>query len=106
MKTPYAMFASVALDSQQDVAENRDLGFHPAYLDFDTQRKYLSRFADGSLASVHVLDGLPDELVIDRLPSGRAIAVKASVIPGFVRGGYFYTRAAAARAAADWQQGR
>jgi hypothetical protein len=82
----------------------RDLDFHAAFLDFDTQRIFPSRFADGRPAPLHLLDGLPDELVIDRAPSGRVIAAKASVIPGFVRDGYFYTRSAMARAAAEWPQ--
>jgi hypothetical protein len=81
---------------------NRALGFHPAFLDFDTQRIYASRFADGRLAPLHLLDGLPDEVVIKRTPGGRVIAAKASLISGFVRNGFFYTRAAAARAAAEW----
>ncbi len=82
--------------------ENRRLGFRPAYFDFDTQAIHLSRFADGRLAPIHVLDGLPNELVVDRTASGRVVRVKPSVIAGFVRGGFFYTRAAAARAMAEW----
>jgi hypothetical protein len=81
---------------------NRRLGFHPAFLDFGTMRVYASRFADGRLAPFHLLDGLPDEVVIDRAKSGRVIAAKASLISGFVRNGYFYTRSAAAKAAGQW----
>lgn len=82
--------------------ENRDLGFRPAFLDFETQVIYPSRFADGRPAPVHVLDGLPDEVIIDRTPAGRVVAAKASLISGFVRNGFFYTRSAAAKAAAEW----
>jgi len=82
--------------------ENRSLGFCPAYFDFDTQAIYVSRFADGRLAPIHVLDGLPNEIVVDRSDSGRVIRVKPSVIAGFVRNGFFYTRAAAAKATAEW----
>jgi hypothetical protein len=82
--------------------ENSGLGFKPAFLDFATQTIYPSRFADGRLAPFHLLDGLPEEVVIDRLPSGRVIAAKATLISGFVRNGFFYTRTAAARAAAEW----
>ncbi len=78
------------------------LGFRPAFLDFETQKVYPSRFADGRLAPFHLLDGLPDEVVVDRLPSGRVVAAKASLISGFLRNGFFYTRTAAARAAAEW----
>jgi len=82
--------------------ENRDLGFRPAFLDFETQVIYPSRFADGRPAPVHVLDGLPEEVIIDRAPNGRVVSAKASIISGFVRNGFFYTRSAAAKAAAEW----
>jgi hypothetical protein len=81
---------------------NAGLGFKPAFLDFATQTIYPSRFADGRLAPFHILDGLPEEVVVDRLPSGRVIAAKATLISGFVRNGFFYTRAAAAKAATEW----
>ncbi|MGZ5100162.1 MAG: hypothetical protein ACXWG8_02070 [Usitatibacter sp.] len=83
--------------------ENSGLGFHPAFMDFETQTIYPSRFADGRLAPFHLLDGLPDEVVADRLACGRVTAAKATLIPGFVRNGFFYTRTAAARAAAEWR---
>jgi hypothetical protein len=82
--------------------DNAGLGFRPAFYDFATQRIYASRFADGRLAPFHLLDGLPDEVVIDRTASGRVTAVKATVISGFLRNGYFYTRTAAARAVEEW----
>jgi hypothetical protein len=82
--------------------ENRDLGFRPAFLDFETQVVYPSRFADGRPAPIHMLDGLPEEVIVDRTPSGRVVAAKASLISGFVRNGFFYTRSAAAKAAAEW----
>jgi hypothetical protein len=82
--------------------ENSGLGFNPAFLDFQTQKIYPSRFADGRLAPFHLLDGLPDEVVVDRATSGRVVTAKATLISGFVRNGFFYTRAAAARAAKEW----
>ena len=82
--------------------ENCSLGFRPAFYDFATQRIYPSRFADGRLAPCHLLDGLPEEVVTDRTACGRVTSVKATVISGFVRNGYFYTRTAAARAAQEW----
>jgi hypothetical protein len=81
---------------------NAGMGFRPAFLDFATLTIYPSRFADGRPAPFHLLDGLPDEAVTDRLPSGRVVAAKASIISGFERGGFFYTRQAAARACAQW----
>jgi hypothetical protein len=78
------------------------LGFRPAFFDPSTFAIHLSRFADGRLAPVHLLDGLPDEVVVDRSASGRAVAAKACLIPGFERDGFFYTRESTARACADW----
>jgi hypothetical protein len=68
--------------------ENRGLGFLPAFMDAITQVIYRSCFADGRPAPFHLLDGLPDEVVI----SGRVAAIRGSVVAGFVRDGRFYTR--------------
>lgn len=76
---------------------SRSNGFRPAFLDTHTQVFYLSRFLDGRPAPLHLLDGLPDDVVLSRGPSGRIEAVKPSVISGFVRDGEFYTRDEAAR---------
>jgi hypothetical protein len=84
--------------------ENADLGFRPAFLDAETRIVYRSCFLDGSPASVHLLDGLPDEVVVSRTESGRVTAVKGSLVSGFVRFAKFYTRdeaAAAVRASAQ-----
>ena len=82
--------------------ENSGLRFRPAFFDFSTHTIFPSRFADGRLAPFHLLDGLPDEAVADRAPNGRVISAKATVISGFVRDGFFYTRTAAARAVREW----
>jgi hypothetical protein len=81
------------------------LEFFPAFFDFVSQRIYPPRFADGRVGFVHVIDGLPDEVVADRAPSGRAVRLKVTVIVGYVRHGFFYTSAAATRAAAEWSSG-
>lgn len=81
---------------------NRHLGFRPAFLDISTMQIHESRFADGRPAPFHLLDGLPDEVVLRRSPLGRVLSAKCSLVSGFVRNGFFYTRAAAARAAAQW----
>lgn len=78
--------------------ENRSEGFQPAYNDTDTGEIYLSRFADGRPAPLHVLEGLPAELAVSRGKDGRITAVKATVIAGFARNGRFYTREEAAAA--------
>jgi len=84
---------------------NRALGFRPAFLDCATMAVYVSCFADGRTAPCHVLDGLPEDVVIDRSPEGRVKRVKSSIISGFERGGFFYTRRAAARACEEWAAG-
>lgn len=78
--------------------ENFHRGFVPAYLDTVTGSIHLSRFADGRCAPIHLLEGLPEGLVLRRDACGKVIAVKPSVNSGFLRGGQFYTREQAARA--------
>jgi hypothetical protein len=76
--------------------ENHSVGFRPAFKDTQTSVVYPSRFADGRPAPFHLVDGLPDEVVIARDISGRVASVKPSVISGFVRMGRFFTREQAA----------
>ena len=83
--------------------ENRSYGFRPAFLDSDTGEIYASRFANGHPAPFHLLDGLPEDLVIERHPTGRVAMVKNSVTSGFVRDGRFYTREEAAQEVTTWQ---
>ncbi len=45
-------------------ANNRHLGFRPAFRDRVTGRIFHSRFANGMSAPVHILDGLPEEAVL------------------------------------------
>jgi hypothetical protein len=78
--------------------ENRSRGFLPAFLDTETGNVYLARFANGRQAPMHVLDGLPDELVLSRRESGAVATVKAGVIAGFLYHGQFFTREQAAQA--------
>lgn len=77
--------------------ENRPLGFRPAFMDSATYAVYDSRFADGRPAPFHLLDGLPDTVVLHRDATGRVARVKESVVSGFVLDGRFYTREEAAR---------
>lgn len=73
-------------------AENRDYGFLPAFLDREDGRIHVSCHADGSPAAAHRFDGMPPEWVVERDLLGKPCAVKASVVVGFVRDGYFFTR--------------
>src|SRR2546427_12033133 len=80
--------------------------FRPAFLDTDTGIVHPARFADGRPAPLHLLDGLPDSVVIERDDDGRIIEVKASIVSGFSRDGRFYTRDEAmyaAQAESDWE---
>jgi len=54
------------------------LGFRPAFLDYATMTIYPSEHASGVLGT------------------------RATLIAGFERNGFFYTRTAAARAAMEW----
>jgi hypothetical protein len=65
-------------------------------MDARTRKVYASTFADGTPAPFHLLDGLPDELVVARDRRLRPSQVRGSVIAGFSRNGRFYTRAEAA----------
>jgi len=76
--------------------ENRGLGFLPGFMDQETGVIYLSCNADGSVAPIHRMDGLPNELIVARTSAGRVAAVKGSLIAGFIRDGLFYTREQAA----------
>ena len=72
--------------------ENSGLGFKPAFLDFQTQKIYPSRFADGRLAR-STADGLPTKWV-GTAPLPSALCRK----PPHLRiraQRFFYTRSAA-----------
>ena len=83
--------------------ENHSFGFHPAFMDVETGTVYRSCFSDGQPAPFHLLDGLPDEVVLGRNPAGRVVEVKSSVISGFVRDRKFFTREEAASWAGRYQ---
>ena len=78
--------------------ENQGYGFVPAFLDQETGTVYPAQFADGRPAPMHLLDGLPDEIVVSRHASGHIQALKPSVIAGFLRRKRFFTREQTARA--------
>ena len=90
---------NIPAETREDAAQ---LGFRPAFLDFATMSIYPSRSADGRAAPIHVLDGLPDEVIAIRTPCGRVIATKATLVAGYERRGFFYTQAAVIRATQEW----
>ena len=71
---------------------NRGNGFIPAFRDSITGRVELSRFRNGQPAPVHLIEGLPECWVVKRDAANKATAITQSVVAGFVRDGYFYTR--------------
>lgn len=75
---------------------NRECGFAPVFRDSETGKVYPSHYADGRSACVHLIEGLPVELVLERDAYGRPVTVKGSLEPGFIREGRFYTREQAA----------
>lgn len=66
-------------------------GFMPAFMDIKTHETHLSSYADGGLAAIHILDGLPRKWVSDWDEQGQAMALQLGVIAGFMRAGRFYT---------------
>lgn len=78
---------------------NRALGFAPAFYEGHSGEAVPSCFSNGMPAPIHILEGLPEAWVIARDATGRAIAVKPSVIAGFLYEERFYTREEAARIA-------
>ncbi len=86
-------FQGTGAVSQECRAQN----FLPGFLDHHSGLIYPSRFANGQAAPIHVLDGLPEHLVVERSVSGRVLAVQAQVEAGFIRNGEFFTRAQVAQ---------
>lgn len=78
-------------------ANNQASGFIPAFYDTVSGRNAISRFADGSPAPLHVLDGLPTEWIRHYDDEGHVSEVREGIIAGFLRAGRFYTREEAAR---------
>ena len=73
-------------------------GFVPAFRDKATGTVYLSRTHDGALAGMHLLFGLPDELIQRWGPHGQPLAARHCVESGFFRDGRFFTREEACQA--------
>ncbi|MDD3517757.1 MAG: hypothetical protein PHQ14_05375 [Chromatiales bacterium] len=68
------------------------LGFLPAFMDLENSEVHLSVNADGSPASIHLLDAIPEHWVTERDVQGRITALKDGIVAGFIRNGRFYSR--------------
>ncbi len=71
---------------------NQSRGYKPAYLNTITGVYMISRFANGSPAPVHVLDGLPESWIEERDQDGHVTKTCPGIVSGFLRDGHFYTR--------------
>lgn len=89
---------NVLFDRTRGVSgNNRSAGFIPAYRNMQTGEQVPSRFPDGALAPVHLLDGLPESWIAERDSDGHVVSTCPGIVSGFLRGGQFYTREEAAR---------
>lgn len=77
-------------------SENRCSGFRPAFCDPETGRVEISRQLDGQPALIHCIEGLPESWVVERDATSKPIAIKHTIIAGFIRDDCFYTRSQAA----------
>jgi hypothetical protein len=75
---------------------NRSRGFVPAFCDMESGRTEQCRFTNGAPAPLHLLQGVPPEWIAKKSPLGTVLAIKATVVAGFLREGRFYTRDEAA----------
>lgn len=66
--------------------------FVPAFKDCCTGQVEIARYRDGRPAPFHIVDGLPEDWVLNRGADGRALAIKSTIVSGFVRLGRFFTR--------------
>jgi hypothetical protein len=79
---------------------NGSFGFRPGYRDGASGETVLSRFANGTPAPVHLLDGLPESWILHRDHDGHVSAIRQGIVSGFIRDGRFYTRDEAITASA------
>ena len=75
---------------------NAHASFRAAFKDERTGEVHLSRFANGAVAPIHMLDGLPKQLVKSSTKDGRVVRARKTITSGFERMGEFFTRAEAA----------
>ena len=93
MDKRYAEQQELRLDEHSpDRLNQHCTGFLPAFQDRETGETHLSITAQGAVAPVHLLEGLPRQWIIERDTLGRISTIKASIVAGFMRDGRFYTR--------------
>ena len=77
---------------------NYEYGFIPAFRNENTQEVSLSRLANGHIAPIHTLEGIPREWFLSSGNASNQMILKEHVTSGFVRQGQYYTRKQAAKA--------
>lgn len=93
---------NVLFEHSRGISRNNEhQGFVPGFRLSATGETAVSRYADGSAAPIHVLDGLPEDWIAARDSEGRVTSTKPGLVSGFIRDGRFYTREEAARASAN-----
>jgi len=73
------------------VFSDASFGFLPAFKNMHTQQTHLSTDADGNIAVMHLLDGLPDCWVDEKDADGRALTLRSGIVAGFMRNNEFFT---------------
>ncbi len=72
---------------------NRSLGFTPAFLDKKTGVIEIARLKNGQPSPMHIINWLPKSWAESLASDGCVLRLKPGIIAGFVRDGFFYTRA-------------
>lgn len=75
---------------------NKKFKFSPAFFDSSSKTIYLSCYADGKPAPIHMLDGLPKKLLKNRTITDSLINAKNALVSGYISGHKFLTRQQAA----------
>jgi hypothetical protein len=91
LRTPWTENTAVPVPLRTEGVHTPIFGFLPAFRDLDTGETHLCLNPDGSVASVHILDSLPQDWVEEWGDDGRPMTLLESVAAGFVRAGRFYT---------------
>ncbi len=84
---------NVLFEHSKGIRRNNDhQGFVPGFRLSATGELAVSRYADGSPAPIHMLDGLPEDWIGGRDTEGHVTSTRPGVVSGFIREGRFFTR--------------
>lgn len=77
---------------------NAQYGFIPAFRNENTGVVILSKTANGDIAPIHLLEGIPNTWFNKQTATDERLALRDDISSGFVRQDVFYTREDAANA--------